>query len=156
MAGKEGELLQRLDLGTLLHLAKSASESPIRGGATRVELTRIVKKSLRTEEIERHQLAGTATAIQEGMEAEEYCTQRGATMSEDHVNCGKCGLPVKQLAGKKRVGEKTAEERIVEERKEGRMLTGAIAAGIVGYLALVFLDMLIFGLLTGTAAMTWH
>lgn len=49
--GKKDELLQGLDLGVLLKLASSASESPVKSGAPRAELVKIIKGSLSVDEI---------------------------------------------------------------------------------------------------------
>jgi hypothetical protein len=53
LAGKKEELLERIDSDTLLRLAESVSESPMKSDLTRAELLKIVKESLSIEEIRR-------------------------------------------------------------------------------------------------------
>jgi hypothetical protein len=53
LAGRKDELLGHVDSDTLLRLAESVSESPMKSGVTRAELLKIVKRSLSIEEIRR-------------------------------------------------------------------------------------------------------
>nr|MDO8098625.1 hypothetical protein [Candidatus Njordarchaeota archaeon] len=66
MVSKKDELLQGLDSGALLELAKSVSESPVKSSATRADLPKIIKESLSVDEIKRK-----AKQIKEGPESEE-------------------------------------------------------------------------------------
>jgi len=52
LVSKKDELLQELDFGALLELAKSVSKSSIKSSATRADLLKIVKGSLSVQEIE--------------------------------------------------------------------------------------------------------
>jgi hypothetical protein len=51
VVGKKDELLQGLDLEALQRIARSVSSSPIKSGTSKVELLKIVKESLSTQEI---------------------------------------------------------------------------------------------------------
>jgi len=86
LVSKKDELLQGLDSGALLELAKSVSGSPIKSGATRANLLKIVKESLSVEEIKRK-----VKQMKRGPEAEE--------LTRDELTSGGVGQLLLAISG---------------------------------------------------------